>query len=120
MENKCSTCKHWDGNKYSQWADCQQVIFTMDAMNHQDRFGNKCEAPFDPHDIRYYLSSSDIFESLKYICHMMDSNQINMRVDVVEEYVLTMDDQGTETVKKVLMPYFQTDKHFECERYEKK
>ena len=117
----CKTCKHWNGTRASTQGDCGYIIdreFSLEGIT--DRFGNPCTLPFDPHDARYYLSTSSIHELLfKYAVDpafrvtLMDG----VDIEVVEEEVLWMDDQEVELIKIKKIPYFKTDKDFHCEAY---
>lgn len=113
----CKNCKRWNGTCASSWGDCQHVIFDILPMNFEDRFGNKCEAPLDPHDLQYYLSDSGIHKEM----YRAELNRLphGVRREDRKEMVFWMDDHGEQTVKTKLMTYLQTHKDFVCERYSK-
>ncbi len=54
--NYCYTCKHWCGNKYSGWGDCQYIVADLipELTDEINLFGWKFKVPFDPHDIKYF------------------------------------------------------------------
>ena len=106
MEKCCKNCKRWNGTSASTLGDCQHVIFTLLPMDYEDRFDDKCTAPFDPHSLRYYLSTSGIHEALN-----------NINAEYRSEDVLWMEDNGVEVVKRKKLPYLQTHKDYTCERY---
>jgi hypothetical protein len=82
----------------------------------KDRFGNPCIAPFDPHDLRYYLSTSPIHKEFKNFQCIGDLGN-GHRVEVKNEKVLWMDDHGLETIRKMKIPYYQTKRDSECELF---
>ena len=108
----CENCKHWNGTRASTWGDCQHVIFDMIPMKYEDRFGDECKAPLDPHDLQYYLSTSGMHMQLKYLpmCH-------GIRHQKRRENVMWMDDSGEQTVKAKDIMYTQTHREFVCGRY---
>ena len=113
----CRSCKHWSGSKHSKWGDCGHWIFTVDPMNHTDRFGNRCTPPLDPHDLQYYTSSSEIENSIEFVEHTTQGSE-NVRVRYVKRDVMWMDDHGVQTKQRRLIPFVQTTGESTCERYE--
>jgi len=91
------------------------VIFELLALDYTDRFGDKCEAPLDPHDLQYYLSDSGIHNDMKDI--PLSSLHAKVKVDRRQEITFWMDDHGEQTVKTKKLTYMQTHKQFKCERY---
>jgi hypothetical protein len=62
MKAKCSNCRHWQGNKYTDYADCYRVVGTLepdlfqfktavtDEWEHNVGIG--FNVPFDPNDLK--------------------------------------------------------------------
>lgn len=113
----CRNCKHWAGTRHSTWGDCGQWIFTVDAMNHTDRFGNRCMPPLDPHDLQYYTSNSNIHGVMNFIEYLI-LDGFGVRLRKVERDVLWMDDHGVQTKQRKKIPFVQTRKDMTCERHE--
>jgi hypothetical protein len=114
-ELECKGCRHWGGTRVSEWGDCQHVIFDLLPMKYEDRFGDVCEAPFDPHDLRYYLSTSGIHKEIEQGTAI---NYSVVKLDYRKERVMWMDDKGEESIKFKNLRYLQTNKHYRCGRHE--
>jgi hypothetical protein len=82
----------------------------------EDRYGDECEAPFDPHDLRYYLSTSGIHKEMHREVLTYPPNGVD--VDLVKENVMWMDDKGDESIKRKHIPYLKTHRDYKCGRWE--
>jgi len=113
----CKGCKNWNGTRASRRGDCQHIIFDILPMNFEDRFGNKCAAPLDPHDLQYYLSDSGIHKAMKHpVLGRLPHGVSRQRR---KEIVFWMDDHGDQAIKTKDLTYMMTHKDFVCERYRK-
>ena len=117
--DSCRTCKHWQGNPSGKYGRCQRVLFEIANLDGvEDRFGNKIKPPFDPHDGRYYLSSSKIHTIMKDLVRMKYELPAQVMCMVIKEEVLDMDDQQNEIVKTKKIPYLTTHYGGGCKQYE--
>lgn len=115
MSGLCRQCKHWQGNRLSRWGDCYHIIFDILPLDYTDRYGEKCSAPLDPHDLQYYLSNSGIHKDMHH--SMLDRLPYGVRKQTPRESIYWMDDHGEQTVTTKKLTYLQTHRHFECERF---
>ena len=108
----CKGCRHWNGTAHSAWGDCGCVLFTVCDLKHEDRYGDPVTPPLDPHDLRYFLSTSGLHRLLNHGHKLLLDDGV--RFDVAKEDVMWMDDKGVESVKRMKVPYLQTREDYNC------
>lgn len=119
LKTCCQSCKHWQGNASSRFGRCQRVLFEIANLEGvEDRFGNPIRPPFDPHDSRYYLSTSKLHTIMKDLVRSKYQLPADVWCEVVTEEVLDMDDLQIESVKTKKIPYLCTHFSGGCKQYE--
>jgi len=97
---KCSECKHWSGNKYTDYGDCYRVIFELEPKLRNCKStidglkGVPMWTPFDPHDLQYFNKNNEVKKLLR---------QLKTRLP---------EQVRVKTINK--LDYFQTNKDMEC------
>lgn len=107
----CYSCKHWQGTRYSEWADCYWVIGHIEPrlFEEENEKGYKFTVPFDPHDIRLY----NINSKFNLLYH-------DVMVIYPKKYSKWWESWGI-TIEKEKGKYFiQTRKDYRCKYYEDK
>lgn len=83
-----------------------------------DRQGNPFPVSFDPHDTRYYHTSSPLHKILKNIKNAPNYLPEHVKLEDRRERVRTQDDHGDESVVTLRVPYLTTFKEGKCDLYE--
>lgn len=98
----CRRCQHWQGNRYSKWADCNWVIGQLEPKLFEEKndFGIPFRIPFDPHDLRYY----NINLAMHRLCR--DAFKHGSTID------------GVRIAKVGNLRFIQTREDYHCEFYE--
>lgn len=80
----CRHCRHWQGNRYTQWADCNWVIGILEPKLFEETndFELSFRVPFDPHDVIYFSNNPkfcDIYHSAAKVNSNMDSLRVERK-----------------------------------------
>ena len=117
----CINCKHWQGKE--EWGDCYRVIGSLQpklflCYNQLDEDTKEYfKVPFDPHDIKYWIYN-DRFMTLCLMTLALSIKPGLRRVSVMEED-MKYDQHGAERLAVVKLHYFQTNKDYKCNLWEK-
>ena len=116
---KCKECEHWQGNKYSTWADCYCVVAHLQPSlsdcyltNEYGTIERFFEVPFDPHDIKYWIHNS--FWHRLYLDAAVTCIGVRMKEEVRDDIVY--DHKKGERTGRLKLRYYQTHKDYECEK----
>jgi len=116
---KCKNCRHWQGHKHSEWADCYRIVATLEPnlkacykSNDWGTIEHYWDVPFDPHDVKYWSSNSlwrTLYESIT-------PEGLQKRVRITEDVIndVIFDRENGERVGKLKLKYFQTHKDYNC------
>jgi len=114
---KCKDCKHWQGTKYSEWADCYRIVRDLEPdleccylTNAHGTVTEYFTVPFDPHDIKYW-NFNPIWKKL-YDNLILAKLGVRMVEEVVDDVIY--DQSMGERIGKLRLRYFQTHKEYEC------
>ena len=86
---QCKNCKHWQGNRFSEWGDCYRIVAKLEPhllncyREDENRPGLDLyfSIPFDPHNTEYWKHNTIFHKLLRNaIAKARDTNGI--RVDV--------------------------------------
>ena len=96
----CALCKHWQGNRYTQWADCYWVIGQIqpklfEEKNDRDFYFT---IPFDPHsvsDFHYNRSFHTVYKQV------LKTTQDKIRIEKIKGLI-----------------FIQTRRDYSCKYYE--
>ena len=99
LHHSCKTCKHWQGNKLSKWADCNWVVGVLEPelFNERNEFGYKFIIPFDPHHVYYFDSCSNFHKLYRQATKILPTG---IRIDKIRR-----------------LKFIQTRKDYKCELY---
>lgn len=103
----CKECPRWQGNRHSEWADCNWIRFKLqpELSRTMKRNGFTLRPPHDPHDAKY----CDDMPKLVVSPHW------GVRVELVRVEDVVYDAEGNERKKMVMLPFFQTYKEYNCD-----
>jgi len=116
--DKCKHCKHWGGNKESNYGDCYMIIGELvpKIFSCYNDFGYKFRVPFDPHDVKYYLNSVQ-FKKIYSKLMRLESDKL-IKKDIIIKEDLTFDSYGRRHIKRVKLMFLQIWKGCSCKHYE--
>ena len=117
---KCFECKFWQGNKYSDWADCYRVIGQLEPnllccyqTNEWGTIERFFDIPMDPHDVKYW-TFNELWKKLYDKLCSYDSIRLGVRTRKETRDDIVYDQKNGERVGRLKLTYFQTHKDYEC------
>ena len=112
----CSNCKHWHGAKHSEYGDCEWVTHTQLPLHkEEDRFGNACRPPLDPHDVlTYYWPLSLVRVATKRLKGKVPW----IKVETIKEDCYSVDNTGELKCGKHNISYVRTHREGNCTFYD--
>ena len=89
----CRDCQHWQGNRLSQFADCNWVVghFEPKLFEEKNELGFNFNVPFDPHDL-YRFNCSPNFRVLYKAIHPKEHGQVKIHSTKGQKYFMTRED----------------------------
>lgn len=120
----CKSCRFWQGTKYSQWADCNNVIAVLqpDLLKVKKYIDDDVwyyfKIPFDPHETKYWGYNLEFIDLHRGVTQKMQLPE-GVKREVNRERDIWIDQFGNERTKTTKVCYFRTHETFNCEYWEK-